>query len=97
MCPKFGTIEFFLTIRSQNKSYAFINEYRILQKYSSYFKDSKYFHVLKTPLDMFFFVLENHSSRKNFVFIQSIKKHCIIFQMNHFKIVTPISTYNEHD
>jgi hypothetical protein len=96
-CPKFGTIEFFLTIRSQGKSYACINEYRIQQKYSSYFKDSKYFHVLKTPLDVFFFVLENHPSERNFVCIELIKRHCIVFQINNCVIVTPVSTYNEHD
>jgi hypothetical protein len=96
-CPQFGTIEFFFTLKSESKCYAFVNEYRVIRKYSDYFKKSKYIDILEKPLDLFFFVIENHPVKKSIVCIDSIKKHCIIFQMNDYKIVTPVSTYNEHD
>jgi hypothetical protein len=95
--PQFGTIEFFFTLESKKKSYAVIHEYRVKQKYSSYFNKSKYFHLLRKPLDSLFFVLENHPMEKNVVCTDLIKKHCIVFEMNDCKIVTPVSTYYEHD
>ena len=95
--PHFGTIEFLFTLKSQNKTYACINEYCKKKSYSSYFKKSKYFDILQKPLDLLFFVLENHVSCKTFICTDLIKKHCIVFQMNDHKIVTPVSTYDEHD
>ena len=95
--PQFGTIEFFFALKSENKSYACIHEYCVQKKYSSYFEESKYFDILRRPLDSFFFVIENHSKRKSFVSTDLIKKHCIVFKMNDCTIITPVSAYNEHD
>ncbi|CAF4887806.1 unnamed protein product, partial [Rotaria magnacalcarata] len=56
----FGTIEYFFFLLSKEKSYAVVNLYPVKEKYSDYFRLSKYYHLLKKPLDSFFFVLENH-------------------------------------
>jgi hypothetical protein len=94
---QFGIIELFFTIKSKNKSYGVIHDYPVKQKYSNYFKNSKYFRLLEKPLDLFFFIVENAPVRKKIVRTDLIKKHCIIFEKNDFKIVTPVSVYNEHD
>ncbi|CAM4944421.1 unnamed protein product [Rotaria socialis] len=60
----FGTIEYFFFLLSKEKSYAVVNLYPVKQNYSDYFRLSKYYHLLKKPLDSFFFVLENHPSNE---------------------------------
>lgn len=95
--PHFGTVEFFFTLKNKNKYYAYINEHFVKQKYSDYFQNSKYFDVLRKPLDVLFFVLENCPSKRTFICTDKITKHCIVFQMKSFKIVTPVSTYDEHE
>ncbi|CAF1619525.1 unnamed protein product [Rotaria magnacalcarata] len=93
----FGTIEYFFFLLSKEKSYAVVNLYPVKEKYSDYFRLSKYYHLLKKPLDSFFFVLENHPCKKTIVLTGFILKHCIVFDMNEYILVTPVSAYNEHD
>ena len=93
----FGTIECFFSLQSKEKLYAFINMCRVKHKYRGYFEQSKYYHLLKELLDNFFFILEKYSFKKEAVPTDFILKHCIIFYMNNSILVTPVSTYDEHD
>lgn len=67
------------------------------QAYSDYFEQSQYYYLLKKPLDNFFFVLEKHPYKKNIVLIDYILRHCIVFDLNEYIVVTPVSTHYEHD
>lgn len=94
---QFGSIQCFMSLQSTEKSYALINVHRIQKKYSDYIKSTKYYDLLKTPLDNYFFVLEKHSCKKTIILIDYILKHCIVFNMNEYIVVTPVATHHEHD
>ena len=89
------TVVFF---QDQVDAYALIKQYFIKQSFSDYFKTSSYYKMIREPLDNFFFIL---ISSENYVCvsIKSIVKHCIVFADASRKsvIVTPISSYEEHD
>lgn len=94
---RFGAIKFFFQLRSNHISYATVDRYDVKMNYSAYFKRSKYYRFIRKPLDSFYFVLMNYSSYETVVSINKIVKHCIVFQFVDCKVVTPISSYNEHD
>ena len=94
---QFGCIQCFISLESKEKSYALINVHRVKQKYSNYFESTKYYDLLKKPLDSYFFVFEKHSCKKTIIQIDYILKHCIVFNMSECIVVTPVATHNEHD
>lgn len=93
----FGEIVVFF----QNKlnTYALIKQYRIKHSFSDYFKHSRYYTTLRSPLDAFYFVLTPIESYVC-IMVKQILKHCISFlndDDDHSMIITPLSTYDEHD
>lgn len=92
---RFGVIKFFFTYRQEG--HAVMDHYPVNCLYSQYFKESKYYDLLRRPLDSLFFVLEKYSRSKHLVNTSWIKSHCIVIEMNNTLLVTPASTYDEHD
>ena len=90
-----GIILYFLTCNS--KAFALIERSSIRQKFSDYFKRSRYYNLLKKPLDSFFTILEKKTSIIDLVAIENISKHCIVFDKKDYIIVTTVSSYGEHD
>ena len=60
------------------KEFALIQRYTIKKLYSNYFTRSKYYELLKNPLDSFF-VLENKPSQFDLISMENIMKHRVIF------------------
>jgi hypothetical protein len=94
---RYGAIVLFYSTNNGTKSFALIDRYRPKRAFSDHFKKSKYYSRLKAPLDSLFFVLENSSTSRDIIRTDFIVKHCIVFQQDDCKIVTPVSTYDEHD
>ena len=92
---RFGVIKYFFTHKEQG--YAAIEHHPTKCLYSDYFRRSKYYGLLKEPLDFLFFVLERKCDNTNLVHTSWIVKHCIVIEMDKSLIVTPISVYDEHD
>lgn len=91
----FGAIEYFFTCHG--KSFALVHRYPVKQLYSEFYRTSRYFSLLKKALDSFFFVLKSESSQLDVILVEQICIHCIMIEENEYFIVTPISSYNEHD
>ena len=94
---RYGAIVLFYSTNNGTKSFALIDRYPQKRAFSDHFKKSKYYPRLRAPLDSLFFVLENYSTSRDIVSTDSILKHCIVFQQEDCKLVTPVSTYDEHD
>ena len=94
---EFGIIEYFFNLIIDGKFYAVVDQWRLTIPYSRHLVHSKYFHLLKEPLDSFFFVVDKRSIGKKFISTDAIIKHCILFEIDNDAFVTPISCYDEHD
>ncbi|CAF1026745.1 unnamed protein product [Didymodactylos carnosus] len=73
---RFGSIELFFTCN--NLDYAIIKHYRIKRLYSDYLAQSRYYRLLKKPLDSLFFILEKDHCQIDVVKTDFILNHCII-------------------
>lgn len=91
----FGKIRVFFTFNRE--AFAFIEHHRMRNKFSEFLALSPYHEVLSKPIDCFYFVLHQKSSSLHCVCINSIENHCIVNEVNDCLIVTPLSSYNEHD
>lgn len=92
---RFGIINYFFT--HMNEAFAVIQYYPRRSLYSDCFRKSKYFSLLKSPLDSLFFVLEKYHLQTDVVNVNWISSHCIVIEMENSLFVTPVSSYNEHD
>ncbi|CAM4744206.1 unnamed protein product [Rotaria magnacalcarata] len=93
----FGEIIIFF--QDKLNAYALIKQYHVKHSFSDYFKRSRYYQTLCSPIDVFFFVL---TPTETYVCIRvkQIFKHCIAFlndDDDHSMIITPLSSYEEHD
>lgn len=93
----FGQIQVFF--QHQSKTYALLSEYE--QKYvlSDHMKGSKYYGLVKEPLDNLFLVLDE-TTTCTVVSVKNIVKHLIVFEnllRTSSILVTPISCVDEHD
>lgn len=92
---RFGSIHYFFI--HQQRGYAIIGRHSVKHAYSDFFKASKYYDLLKDPLNVLFFVLEKYSQRIDLVQTHCITNHCIVIDTNDSFVVTPVSNHNEHD
>jgi hypothetical protein len=92
---RFGIINYFFT--HKNQGYAVIRQYPIKCLYSTCFKKSKYYRLLKTPLDSLFFILEKNCQQTDLVQTDWIVGHCIVTEMANSLFIVPVLSYNEHD
>lgn len=92
----FGEVIIFY--QDQFNSYALVKQYSIKCLFSDYFKPSKYYKTICEPIDAFFFILVPAETYICLP-VKNILKHCVVFQNDNCKsvIVTPISSYDEHD
>ncbi|CAF4129263.1 unnamed protein product [Rotaria magnacalcarata] len=94
---EFGEITIFF--QQKDNLYACIRKYNSKYPFSNYFEKSKFYNILHEPLDNFFFVLYASDVRLC-ISVKEIVKHCVVFLADDDKncvIVTPISSYDEHD
>ncbi|CAF1319568.1 unnamed protein product [Rotaria sordida] len=92
----FGFIHLFFYCK--DTTYAVIERFQNMQKFSSSFKSSSYFDLLKKPLDSCFSIVSKEPSDIfDVVEIGHIIKHCIVFDFEQHLIVTEVSAYHEHD
>ncbi|CAF1254773.1 unnamed protein product [Rotaria sordida] len=92
----FGEVVVFFQDRFN--TYALIKQYAIKHLFSDYFKGSKYYKIIHEPIDAFFFEVV---PQEQYICLltKHILKHCVVFRYDNCKsvIVTPISSYEEHD
>lgn len=94
---EFGVIEVFFEY--QQRTYALVNRFQVVNAFSDYLKKSRYYELLKQPLDNIFFVLEKTNDNR-IVLAEKIEKHMIIFENIPevgFISATPMSSTTEHD
>lgn len=72
-------------------------KYTLTGFYSEYFRLSKYYHLLKNPLDAIFFLVKKRAECKKLIQIDSVKHHCIVIEMDEVFLVTSVCNYDEHD
>jgi len=83
---------------SANTTYAVIQRYNEKQTFSSLFKSSSYFNLLKEPLNSCFSILfKDPCDIFDTVQVGHVIKHCIVFDVEQQLIVTELSAYHEHD
>lgn len=78
--------------------YSLIKQFKIKQPFSDFLKDSAYYHIVRPTIDSFYFVV-NPTESHACVSVKNIRNHCVIFHDEEYSyfIVTPISSYEEHD
>ena len=92
---RFGVIQLFLTCNQE--PFSLVQRHPIKQKYSDYFVTSKYYNLLKAPLDLFFVVLDKKPCQIDLIPVENVLKHCIVFDSENHLVVTTVSSYSEHD
>lgn len=92
----FGEVIVFF--KDKSYSYALVRQLNNKHLFSDYFKLSKFYMELRRPLDSFYYVVTREENLKC-ILANDIIRHCIGFEKNQSKyfIVTPISSYEEHD
>jgi hypothetical protein len=94
---EFGTIKVFF--KRHDQTFALIQYFQVINAFSDYLKESRYYDLLKQPIDKFYVVLKKTSINK-IVSVENIQKHLIIFE-NAIKkpliLATPVSSMTEHD
>ncbi|CAF1489595.1 unnamed protein product [Rotaria magnacalcarata] len=92
----FGEVIIFF--KDNYNCYALIKQYKIKQPFSDFFKNSSYYNTLRPTLDSFYFVV-SPTEFYSCVNVQHIRNHCVLFHDKEYPyfIVTPISSYEEHD
>ncbi|CAF1368239.1 unnamed protein product [Rotaria sordida] len=92
----FGFIHLFFYCK--DTTYAIIERFQNMQKFSSSFRSSSYFDLLKKPLDSCFSIVSKEPSDIfDIVEIGHVIKHCIVFDFGQHLIITEVSAYHEHD
>lgn len=91
----FGKIQFFFT--SKQETFALIEDQVMEKHFSDFFSSSPYYHILRKPIDSFYFVLSSKSSALRCIPVSSIENHCLCFEFLNSNIVTPLSLCYEHD
>ncbi|CAF3327366.1 unnamed protein product [Rotaria socialis] len=94
---EFGSIKVFF--QHQQQTYALIQHFQVINAFSDYLKDSRYYGLLKQAIDNFYFVLKKTNITR-IVLVEKIQTHMIVFQNipeKAFILATPISAITEHD
>lgn len=92
----FGQITMFF--KCMNSTYALIQQYPIHCLFSDLLISSQYLKLLHKPVNHLFYVVsKNCLSLCEPVLISRILDHCIIFDCVDYHIITPVSSYDEHD
>ena len=92
----FGNIVIFF--RHANLTYALIEKYSIQCLFSDLLSTSRYHRLLVGSIDHFFYVVSrNYFVGYECVVVSRIVDHCILFECSDFCIITPLSSYDEHD
>jgi hypothetical protein len=93
---KFGRIAIFFLCNSQ--MFALIHRHQQSALFSEKFLSTKYYSLIKEPIDRYFFVLRRESpSLVECIPISSIKTHCVVFEFPDSLVVTPVTGHHEHD
>ncbi|CAF3121443.1 unnamed protein product [Rotaria sp. Silwood2] len=94
---EFGTIKIFFQHHGQ--TFALIQHFQVINAFSDYLKESRYYDLLKQSIDNFYFVLKKTNINR-IVSVEKIQKHLIIFEdalgKSHV-LTTPVSSMTEHD
>ena len=92
----FGKIIMFFQVQSY--TYAVIHQHPIYCSFSDLLSSSIYHELLHKPINHLFFVVSKKGlPTYELVLVNRILDHCIIFDCVDYHIVTPISSYDEHD
>lgn len=91
----FGKIHFFFSFKEE--TFALIENHSAKDKFSHFFSHSRYSQLLSKSIDSFYCVLSKDFSSMHCVSVNSIENHCIVFERPDCLLVTPLSTYHEHD
>lgn len=91
----FGSILTFMNCN--NKKYAIIKRYPIKKLFSECFISSIYYGLLSKSVDQFFFILDKVASQFDIVDIHSSFDMCIVIEEEDCYVVSPLSSYYEHD
>ena len=92
----FGQIIIF--VHFFNSTYALLQRYPKHCLFSDLFRLSPYYRLLREPIDQLFHVVDaEHVSDYELVPVSRILDHCIFFNCVNYCIVTPVSSYDEHD
>ena len=93
---KYGRIALFFSCKDQ--MFALIHHHQLHSRFSDEFVSSKYYCLIREPIDRFFSVLQRESStRLECIPIDSINTHSIVFDNPHHLFATPVASENEHD
>ncbi|CAF1331592.1 unnamed protein product [Didymodactylos carnosus] len=92
----FGKILLFFKLK--DKMFSLIESYEEKHKFSDFFINTRFYNNICKVIDLYFFVVQKISCHvKRVVPVQSILRHCIVFDSNDALVVTPVSRLDEHD
>lgn len=94
---EFGAIHVFF--QQQGQTYALIQSFLVTYAFSDCFKESRYYELLKEPIDNFYFVLKK-TNQHRIVSVERIEKHLITFEdipERGLILTTAVSSMTEHD
>jgi hypothetical protein len=74
---EFGIIEVFF--KHHDQTFALIQYFQVINAFSDYLKESRYYDLLKQPIDKFYVVLKKTNINK-IISVENIQKHLIIFE-----------------
>ena len=92
---RFGKIIIFF--KYLTSSYAFIERYPVIQKFSELLPSPHYRLLHKPVNELFFIISQTRSSNLEPILLSRILDHCIVFDCIEYQITTPVSSYDEHD
>ena len=92
----FGEVVVFFS--DQTGSFALTKVLAIQHLLSNYFKSSMFYESLRKPLDAFYHMV-TQENRFVCIPVENVLKHCVLFRKRSSKsiIITPVSSYEEHD
>ena len=93
---KHGRIALFFSCR--NHLFALIHHHQSDYPFSDEFVSSKYYYLLREPIDRLFAILQRESStRLECIPVGSINTHSVVFDLPFHLVATPVASENEHD
>lgn len=92
----FGKIVIFLAMKKKN--YCLVQVFPVEENFSTFFRHSKSYFLLQKPLDRLFYRVSSIPLKElDIVSVEKLIDHVIVFDQSTFFIVTPVSSYNEHN
>ncbi|CAF3339360.1 unnamed protein product [Rotaria socialis] len=94
----FGKILMFFKFSNSNSTYALIEQYSAQGLFSDLFISTTYYELLSKAIDHLFYVVSKKCSLcHDVVIVSQLSEHCIVFDCEEYHIITPVSSYDEHD